>query len=266
MFVLIMMIGAVMFPARLTLAGAKTPKPIGITLYSEENYVPYVYRDGDQVAGIYVSILREAFARMPKYDLDIELVPFKRGLKMLEQGEIMSFFPPYKRKDRTWVERYSVPILSETVVVVCSKDFIQSHMSLRFPDDFKGATFATTSGYLSAGEKFYELVAKGDITLDEANTTASGLRYLMAGRVDCYLNERMAILAANRELNVDKSVLRLFGEAAIVGQEFGYVTFGPDPNGNWPYRFDFADELDDVLSDMRNTGVIDQLVVEYFSY
>lgn len=252
-----------------SLQGSNAPgsnTPVTITLYAEDSNAPYAFLDGDTPDGIYVRILQEAFDRMPGYRLDLVNVPFRRGMDLLEDGKVMGFFPPYKRKDREWVERYSIPILRETVVVMCSKDYAQSNLLNVFPDDFKGARFTNNAGYLLAGDEFFAMVDAGDISLEEANTTASNLRLLMAGRVDCYVNERMAILAGMRELAVDKDTARLFNEVAIIGHEFGYVAFGPDPDGNWPYRDQFADALDDVLRDMRNSGEIDRLVVSYFSY
>ncbi|NIY75403.1 amino acid ABC transporter substrate-binding protein [Thalassospira sp. HF15] len=263
-----MLIGHALLGA--TLAAAQTVQnsniPRTITLYAEDSNKPYAFLDGTTADGIYVRILQEAFDRMPGYRLDIVSVPFRRGMDLLENGAIMGFFPPYERADRSWIERYSIPILRETVVAICSKDYAHSNELNRFPDDFKGARFANNAGYRLAGPEFFDMVDAGDITLEEANTTASNLRFLMAGRVDCYVNERMAILAAMQELDVDRATSRLFDEVAIIGHEFGYVAFGPDPEDYWPYRDQFADDLDQVLRDMRDSGEIDRLVVSYFAY
>ncbi|MEQ9346203.1 MAG: ABC transporter substrate-binding protein [Thalassospira sp.] len=240
--------------------------PLTITLYAEDSNIPYAFLDGAKPDGIYVRILQEAFARLPEYQLEIASVPFRRGMELLKDGQVIGFFPPYKRKDRDWIERYSIPILRETVVAICSKDYAHSHDLHHFPDDFKDARFANNAGYRLAGNDFFAMVEAGDIILEEANTTASNLRFLMAGRVDCYVNERMAILAGMRELEVDQDVSRLFNEVAIIGQEFGYVAFGPDPENQWPYRDQAADALDAVLRQMRNSGEIDRLVVDYFAY
>ncbi|MAL40913.1 MULTISPECIES: transporter substrate-binding domain-containing protein [unclassified Thalassospira] len=240
--------------------------PRTITLYAEDSNRPYAYFDGTGAEGIYVRILKKAFARMPQYHLDIVSVPFRRGMELLKDGKIMGFFPPYARKDRDWIDRYSIPILRETVVVLCSNDYAHSHDLKVFPRDFKDARFANNAGYRLAGEAFFDMVDAGDITLEEANTTASNLRFLMAGRVDCYVNERMAILAGMRELAIDKNMARLFNETAIIGQEFGFVAYGPDPDNQWPWRDQFADDLDKALADMRNQGEIDRLVVDYFAY
>ncbi|MFV1852647.1 MAG: substrate-binding periplasmic protein [Thalassospira sp.] len=240
--------------------------PVTITLYAEDSNIPYAFLDGADPDGIYVRILEEAFARMPQYRLEIVNVPFRRGMELLKDGQIMGFFPPYERKDRDWIERYSIPILRETVVAICSNDYARSNNLFQFPDDFAGARFANNAGYKLAGNAFFEMVEAGDIVLEEANTTASNLRFLMAGRVDCYVNERMAILAGMRELGVDKDLSRLFNEAAIIGQEFGYVAFGPDPDNQWPERDQFADALDATLRQMRDSGEIDRLVVDYFAY
>jgi polar amino acid transport system substrate-binding protein len=240
--------------------------PMTITLFGEDGNAPYAYLEDNRAEGIYTRILQEAFDRMPQYSLEIESVPFRRGMEMLKDGRIMGFYPPYERQDRDWIERYSIPILRETVVAICNKDYTQSHDLNNFPDDFSGARFANNAGYRLAGSDFFAMVDSGEIQLEEGNTTISNLRFLMAGRVDCYVNERMAILAGMRELSVDKELARHFNEAAIIGQEFGYVAFGPDPDNQWPFRDKLADDLDEVLRKMRNSGEIDQLVVSYFSY
>ncbi len=263
----ILAVTAVSFPLLLSAdAGNAADGPLIITLYGEDNNAPYAFLDGADADGIYVRILREAVARLPQYQLEFANVPFRRGMELLKAGEIMAFFPPYARKDRDWVERYSIPILRETVVAICANDFAYDHNLEVFPDDFKGARFANNAGYRMAGDAFFAMVENGQIILEEANTTASNLRFLMAGRVDCYVNERMAILAGMRELAVDKKLSRQFNEAAIIGQEFGFVAFGPDPDNHWPYRDQFADDLDGVLRVMRDSGEIDRLVVDYFAY
>ncbi len=213
-----------------------------------------------------VRILQEAFARLPQYNLEIANVPFRRGMELLKDGKIIGFFPPYERADRNWIERYSIPILEETVVVICSQDYARRNHLNVFPDDFKGARFANNAGYRLAGEDFFAMVDAGDIALEQGNTTESNLRFLMAGRVDCYVNERMAILAGMRDLAVDRDLARLFNEVAVIGQEYGFLAYGPDPENQWPWRDAFADALDTVLREMRDTGVLGQLVVEYFSY
>lgn len=246
---------------------ASAKEPIRIELFGEENNIPYAYlEDGVQPAGIYVRILREAFRKLPDYHVSFAAMPFKRGMDLLQSGQIFGYFPPYYRESRDWIERYSVPILQETVVAICNDDYVRSHRLDHFPRDFKGARFANNAGYRMAGAPFFDMVEKGDIELEEGNTTESNLRFLMAGRVDCYVNERMAILAGLRELRTDPDIARKFNEVAIIAREFGYVAFGPDPDGKWPYRDQFANDLDRVLLDMKQSGEIDRLVTEYFAY
>ncbi|RCK38813.1 hypothetical protein TH19_03135 [Thalassospira profundimaris] len=238
---------------------------ITVSLYSEDSNVPYAFLDGDEPDGIYTRILKEAVARLPKYDLEIVNVPFRRGMDLLRNGTVMGFFPPYQRLERDWIERYSIPILRETVVAICSSDYANRRELNHFPADYAGARFANNAGYKLAGDAFFKMVDQGEIVLEEANTTASNLRFMMAGRVDCYVNERLAILDGMRELDVDRNITRLFDETAIIGQEYGFLAYGPDPENQWPWRNTFADALDTVLAKMRDSGVIDQLVSDYFA-
>ena len=108
----ILAVTVISFPLLLSAhAGKANDDPLTITLYGEDNNAPYAFLDGVQADGIYVRILKEAIAKLPQYQLEFANVPFRRGMELLKAGEIMAFFPPYARKDRDWIERYSIPIL-----------------------------------------------------------------------------------------------------------------------------------------------------------
>jgi polar amino acid transport system substrate-binding protein len=235
-----------------------------VVLYGEEDNHPYAFMQNGRMQGLYAQILRRASAQMPGFEILFAGVPFKRGIDMLEHGEIMGFFPPYFRKNRTTIERYSLPILSESVVVVCRDGFITHRGKMAYPQGFVGATFGNNAGYRLPGKKFFELVRRGEITLEEANTSEINLRRLLAGRIDCYVNERRAIRAAFRQLGVTSAAKYHISEVAEVSHENGYVAYGPDPHHHWPFRNRFADELDTVLARMSKTGEIDSLVNRFF--
>ena len=57
-----------------------------VVVYSDDNYLPYAYKEGGQARGIYTEILKKAFARMDGFKVRIETVPWKRGVSYLEKG------------------------------------------------------------------------------------------------------------------------------------------------------------------------------------
>ena len=178
----------------------KRNAPQHVVLYGEENNPPYAYLQGNVMMGIYSDILRRAALQMPQYDIEFSPVPFKRGIDLLKRGKIMGFYPPYLKPARDWVERYSVPVVTQTPVVLCTDDFARYRTLLNYPYDYIGARFGNTSGYKMAGQALFDMAKRHEVTLEEAHTTEINLRRLLAGRIDCYVNDRRAIDVALRAI------------------------------------------------------------------
>jgi len=238
-----------------------------IVLYGEENDPPYAYLTGAVMTGAYTDILRHAAARLPQYDIEFAGVPFKRGIEMLQRGEIMAFYPPYLDPKRSWVDRYSVPILDESVVVICTDQFARNRVLTDYPFDYIGARFGNTSGYKLVGEDLFEMARLHEVTLEEAHSTGINLKRLLAGRIDCYVNDRQATATALAELGFDRADLAgKIVETAVLGAHQGAIAYAPSDADKWPYRDEFARALDAVLMQMHKDGVIDQILQSYRIY
>ncbi|OKH88001.1 ABC transporter substrate-binding protein [Thalassospira sp. TSL5-1] len=235
-----------------------------VVLYGEENNPPYAYLQGNVMMGIYTDILRRAALQMPQYDIEFSAVPFKRGIELLKRGEIMAFYPPYFKPVRDWVQRYSVPIVTQTPVVLCTDQFARYRTLLSYPYDYVGARFGNTSGYKMAGQALFNMAERHEVTFEEAHTTEINLRRLLAGRIDCYVNDRLAIDVALSKIGPasDEEYYHLT-ETALLGSHQGGVAYGPDEAGKWPFRDDFADALDGVLRKMHEEGEIDAILKGY---
>lgn len=96
-------------------SGVSAQQPV--TVYGDKDYRPYAYEENGEARGIYVNILREAFAKMPGYDVTIAMLPWKRGLDYIRKGKGIALFPPYHAPDRdSWI-LFSEPILEEQVII-----------------------------------------------------------------------------------------------------------------------------------------------------
>ncbi|OSQ38515.1 substrate-binding periplasmic protein [Thalassospira mesophila] len=238
-----------------------------VVLYGEENDPPYAYLNGAVMAGAYTDVLRRAAEQLPQYDIEFAAVPFKRGIEMLQRGEIMAFFPPYLDPKRDWVGRYSVPIIDESVVVMCTQQFVRNRVLMDYPFDYIGARFGNTSGYKLAGKDLFEMARLHEVTLEEAHTAEINLRRLLAGRIDCYVNDRLAAETALAKIGINPADIRnKLTETAVLGHHQGAIAYAPDDQGKWPYRDDFAKALDAVLLQMHRDGVIDQILQSYLIY
>ena len=236
-----------------------------VVLAAEDDYPPYSYVDADgNAAGLYADILHAAAAQMDEFEIELVPLPWNRALEAVRRGEILGFYPPYIwTEERPGVDRYSTPLLTETVVVICHHDRVTPESfgpyPPRWPEDFHGLTVGNTDGYLSPGRAFFRAVDRGDIFLAIASTTEANLRKLLVGHVDCYVNARPAIAYGWEILGVeDPAAVGIF-EAAVVDRYTGHVGYTAN-DAAFPHKDAFADRLDEVIEGMRHSGQIASVI------
>ena len=243
---------------------AVEPAPIAVTIYADAGYPPYSYIQAGEAAGVYAEIMRKAFARMPRYRVTIEPVPWKRGLAFLESGRVLALYPPYRRtEERPWMTPYSEPLLEETVVVICRDDVLTQPRPV-WPGDYFGLVIGSNSGYLGGGENFRRAVVQGKLAYQEAGTSQQNIMKLLAGRLDCYINDRQAILWEYQRLRRQGPLAGdhpgALVEGAVISSEYGYLGFAHTEEGRFPFKKDFLNEFDAVIRTMRANGEIAAIV------
>lgn len=238
--------------ALVSLGGARADQ---ILLLQDDAFPPYMSGARDDPQGLYAAIIHEAQKRLEVPDLVLSAVPWTRATVMVQNGAAQALVGSYyKPEDRPWVRRWSVPLHREEVSVFCRKGV--AHADWIFPDDFKGLLFGNVTGYRSPGLRFFDMVARGDIKLEEAQTGEQNLKKLELGRIDCYVNDRLAtemLIRTNGLVNID-SVAAASIEPAYIGYSDKWT--GPEADT-------FIDAMDAVLSGMREDGTIDRIVASY---
>ncbi len=227
-----------------------------VVVYGDDGYPPYSYRDGREIKGIYVNILREAFSRMDGYEVEIKTLPWKRLLGELEAGKIMAGFPPYKVASRPWMV-YSEPILQENVVVFGLKSKVEGKTV--WPNDFYGSRVGLNHGFdyeNLLGHEGNEAVKEGKLRVEEAMDSPTNLRKLAAGRIDLYVNDQLTDVSQFASEG-DPVVI-----ASVIGGQWGYLGFSPKKN-SFPYSDDFRATFDKVIKEMRESGRIEQILNNY---
>ena len=79
--------------------------PTKITVIGDQSYPPFSFLDEGKPSGIYVDILTKVFAQLPEYDIDIMMMPWRRGLAEIKNSRALAIFPPYyfpKRATLYW--------------------------------------------------------------------------------------------------------------------------------------------------------------------
>lgn len=240
---------------------------IPVTVYADAGYQPYSYAGKDgQADGLYSEIVKLAFSRISGYRIEIKPVPWKRGMAMLKNGTAFALYPPYmnlKEEPFTWP--YSLPLLDETVVAVCTRE-VAAKPRPRWPDDYHGLRIGNNAGFLVGGDKFIRAVAEGKIRLEEAMDTRANLLKLGFKRIDCYINDRMSILWTQRKLTSEGKLdaAQRGVEMAVIATEQGFLGFTDRDEGRFPYKTDFLKQFNAIVYDMKRNGEIERMSKAFF--
>ncbi len=242
---------------------------IAVTIYADEGYPPYSYAQHGKPAGLYYEIIKAAVARMDGYRVEVQTVPWKRGLALLEAGTGFALYPPYMNTANeafTWP--YSLPLYQEHVVAVCRKDVVAGKLPMQWPDDFYGLRIGNNAGFNVGGVLLERAVKEGKIRLIEAHDNKANIIKLILGRLDCYINDRHAIAWTRHELkregHYNAAARTELVEAAVIGVEQGFLGFTDRDQGRYPYKTDFVKKFDAVIYQMQRRGDIERIARDYF--
>ncbi len=237
-------------------------EPIKLHIVTDDAYPPYSYAEQGEARGIYPAIIRKALARMPEFQLELTPVPWKRGLKMLETGEEFALAPPYFRPAERPYMDYSVAMLDERVVLFCNAALAATGRLKRWPDDFTGLRIGMNAGFLIGGTQFRQAIRQGKMVLEEARGTSGNLRKVLLGRLDCYMNDRYAVLQELSHIRQDGSFRASASlvEVAQISEEHGYLGYTRQSAAKFSFKEEFARQFDAAISDMKRSGEIEQIV------
>jgi polar amino acid transport system substrate-binding protein len=263
--------GVLCLMAALAMAGAGIANAanVAVTLYADDGYPPYSYLDQGKPAGLYHDIIRAALAHVEGYDVEIKPVPWKRGMELLRSGKGFALYPPYKNtKDEPWTWPYSEPLLDEHVVAYCNPKVLKKKTVLHWPEDFYGLRVGNNAGFIVGGEAFDQAVKDGKIIMQEARDSLANIRKLRLGRIDCYINDRQAILwtlKALRQKGSPDAPLREkeLVEAVAISVKQGYLGYTDRDQGAFAYKADFVKQFDAAILQMKRNGDIERIVAAF---
>lgn len=160
-----------------------------VVVYGDSSYPPYSYMEGNAPRGLYVDILKRAFSKMPDFEVAIKMAPWQRVLSLAESGKVMAVFAPYYRQElRPWLS-YSEPLHREGMVLFCREDVMKESRP-KWPQDYKGLRIGINAGF-AVGREEQE---KGLVILEEAHNNEMSVLKLINSRLDCYINDQLAVL------------------------------------------------------------------------
>lgn len=235
-----------------------------VTIYCDDDYAPYSFLSKEgKPQGIYVDILNKAFAKMDGYKVAIEAVPWKRGLKMLEDGTGFGIFPPYKRpKDRPWMD-YSDPILNEKYAVMMLSAQTDKPRP-NWPGDYFGLTLGKNAGFaLPENDALKQAIKDGKIVIDESGSSEQNLLKLSKGSIAGYITDPIAAQQEWKKLLGERKVSGELVEAATISTEEGFLGVTNTDKGAFAFKADFLGKLNAILAEMKKNGEVQKIVDTY---
>ncbi|MFT5708731.1 MAG: polar amino acid transport system substrate-binding protein [Oceanospirillaceae bacterium] len=242
---------------------------IPITVIADRDYAPYSYVENDKPQGFYIELFENIFQQLDTYDVTILMLPWKRGLSMLEKGQHFAIFPPYYwPHKRPYIDRYSEAIFVEKVIPICNKEVLERKAILQWPAEFKNLKIGTNRGFLAPGNDFFEMVARNEISLVETINSTVALRMLKLKRIDCYINSKLTIEWTLNKLtaennDVDFSANFIF--STVISENSAYLGFAAKDNKRFAFREDFARKVDAVIIKMKKDGKINALLQKFIT-
>lgn len=247
----------------LATVGVATAASAGETVIIEgdDAFPPYAYVENNQYKGIYVELISLAAKQLaPHYNVVLKPTPWKRGLKNLETGKSMALFAPFRNKERGYIGTYSTPLYRETVALFCT-DAVMDKSPRKFPEDFAGLTIGANLGFY-LGEQIAAASKAQVFTLRESK---GNLQKLQSGEIDCYANDRLATYYSfntlrdkQRRRNLTRFMSFRLNQAQELSSEETYIAY----SATYPasYKDDFIKQMNAALSQLEESGVINQLI------
>jgi polar amino acid transport system substrate-binding protein len=232
-----------------------------VILYGDEDYAPYSFVENDEFKGMYVDILTLAAKKLaPDYEVELVPRPWTRGLVELERGTSFALFPPGLKKERAYIEPYSIPLYRETVVLFCNDSVMKSSRKI-FPDDFAGLTIGVNAGFLLSARLIDASNAK-QVQLDPVKGNEANLKKLALKRIDCYASDRAAALYSAKKLRPYFDTLNFkLQEAVELSGEDTYIAYSM--HNNPPYKADFVKKMNEALHAIKKSGAVEKIEDTY---
>lgn len=240
--------------------------PINVTIYTDDANRPYSYKEKGEAKGIYVSIIKAVFDKMPDYDVTIKPVPWKRGKKMMEEGDGLGLSTAYFHgHDWPYLYPYSLPYASDILNVYCSKETLKKARP-NWPEDYQNLTVGRPSGFGGwGGPKFDEMVNNKTIILKESKGALTQIMKLGAKRVDCIIMENTSF---NLELKnaIKSGTFKADWEKPVPGAEISrndiYIGYSKKAiqEGKYPFHLDFRQQFDAIIFQMERSGEVNKIL------
>jgi polar amino acid transport system substrate-binding protein len=218
-------------------------------------YPPYVFEaDSKEVNGVVLEIVKETFKRMGQ-PIKIEMLPWARALKYMEDGDADGVFTAYKTPEREVFLDYSKEVLIPQIISL----FVKKDASIVFDGDFSKLNKYKfgVARKISYGGKFDAAVKNKIITnLEEVSEAEQNFQKLVLSRVDIVISNKYGGINIINKLKKSKEIKELLPEVQNIPC---YIAFSKKNNLS-----KIRDDFDKTLKTMKKDGTYDKIITDFF--
>jgi polar amino acid transport system substrate-binding protein len=201
--------------------------------------------------GLVTDLLRTAY-EAAGHDVTIDFMPWKRGVRSVENGDHLATFPYVKTEERLKKYTYSDPVYVIEIVPAVTPENAGTINSL---DDMNGKSTCLPVGWQFGVEAVDKEGGERNIDVQRPQKMASCFKLLQRGRVDFLLAERPAILADAKA--VLGSVDALHIEDFVAAQSKLYLMFDKSVD---PAKVEQANK---ALAALRESGRHQEIIEKH---
>ena len=220
-----------------------------ITIAAEDDWIPYARNDGTGLAN---DIIKSAFESVG-ITVEYKVFPYSRVLYYLKEGEYAAGFNvPLDEKSRKNFILGKQPLFEADSAYYYNTD---SPLKALTRDELEhGERIGVVRGY-GYGDHYLNLVEKGLINEEEANSETCNLKKLAAGRIDAtILYEKTAGILISR-MHLDKRIKTAFNNEKTPI----YLAFSKNhPAGKY-----YCDKFDEGMRKIKANGVYEKIMESY---
>ncbi len=227
-----------------------------VSLAGIDSYVPYSYKENNQIKGLYIDIIEELFART-EYRAKIKLMPFKRLLSSAQQGNTDGVIGVFATTEReaylTYVKDAPLAKITQYIYTLKTSEIKSSKI-----DDIEGKVIAHKRGFIMSAQ-LSQAAENQKITRKEVETTKQLVLLLLAGRVDGFVQEKANATYFIKKY--DKSGLISPLQPPVSDNRFSYLAFSKKSLASLPD--DFITAITASFKSMAADGTIDKIYDKY---
>ena len=227
-----------------------------LVIYGDDSFPPYSYSQQGELVGIYPTLVTAVLARMPEFDTRLAPVPYKRGLRQLQEGQIFALLPPYLRpQERPWMS-YSAPLLNERTLAFCRANLTPAPH--QWPEDFRQLRLIQNLGFTTVRNSTKARLS--ELQISEAPGNREAVIATLNDQADCYINDERAIIWTLDQLHA-QGLLANPGQLqpmAVVADEPAHLGFNASGR-RFPDQAAFIARFNLELAALKASGQWQQL-------